>query len=117
MKRCVGPVAVADGKRAPVRAEGECANWPDERAAVAELVARLEARAEISQRACVEEGDTSVIAADGERVAIGGERIVEDTCNAAALQDCEGGRAAQKRGKEIASRRGRVVELDSFACQ
>ncbi len=106
-------VAVAYGKGPPVGAERECPHRPNDRAEVADLVARVEARPDLAQRPRVEERHASVIAAHGECAAIAAKRIVEDTC-AAAVQHRERRRAPQERSEEIAPRRDRVVEVDAL---
>ena len=85
-------VAVAHGERPPVGAERECMHRPNDRAEVADLVARVKARADLSQRSRVEERHASVIAPHGKCPAVAAESVVEDACGA-AVQDRERRRA------------------------
>ena len=75
---CMTTVAVANGECLAVWAERKRAHGSYDRAHIGELRGTLETWPGLPQRACVEEGHAAVVAADGKRAAVWGERVVED---------------------------------------
>ena len=103
-------VTVADRERAVVGAERERADRADDRAVVRELPPCREPPPALAKGRRVEERHAPVVAAHGQRPAVAAQRVVEHP-RAAAVQHRHCGRAAEKRGEQVAPRGERVVEV------